>query len=158
MMSAVNEFRQEEKDWLAPSKRFDKWGVNQGLYVDGEDDDIKDQGLTTNKNVPRIDAIDEDTAEAKAEYKKQLLANSEKFVAEAETFDSADEDSEDDEAKWDCESILSTYTNTDNHPGIIKTSKRIRPGKVKIDLHKQFRVPVEGLTPIAEEILIKKKE
>ena len=55
-MSAVNEFRQEEKDWLAPSKRFDKWGVNQGLYVDGEDDDIKDQGLTTNKNVPRIES------------------------------------------------------------------------------------------------------
>ena len=23
------------------------------------------------------------------------------------------------EAKWDVESILSTYTNTDNHPGVI---------------------------------------
>jgi len=52
---------------------------------------------------------------------------------------------------------LSTYTNTDNHPGVIKTSKRIRPGKVKIDLSKQFRVPVDGLTSIAEEILKKKK-
>ena len=86
------------------------------------------------------------------------MENGEKFAADAETFDSADESDDDDEAKWDCESILSTYTNTDNHPGIIKTSKRIRPGKVKIDLHKQFRVPIDGLTPIAEEILIKKKE
>jgi protein LTV1 len=39
------------------------------------------------------------------------------------------------EEKWDCESILSTYTNTDNHPGLIK--EIIRPWKFpmpKIDL------------------------
>lgn len=52
---------------------------------------------------------------------------------------------------------MSTYTNTDNHPGIIKTERRIRPSK-KIELHKAFRVPVEGLMPVAEEILIKKEK
>ena len=69
-----------------------------------------------------------------------------------------EDDSDENEAKWDCETILSTYTNTDNHPGVIKTTKRIRPGKVKIDLHKQFRVPLDGLTPIAEEIIMKKEK
>ena len=64
---------------------------------------------------------------------------------------------EDDEVKWDCETILSTYTNTDNHPGVIKTQKRIRPSqKMKIELHKAFRVPVDGLMPLAEEITIQK--
>ena len=53
---------------------------------------------------------------------------------------------EDQEEQWDCESILSTYTNTDNHPGVIKTQRRVRPNqKMKIELHKQFRVPVDGL-------------
>jgi hypothetical protein len=50
---------------------------------------------------------------------------------------------------------VSTYTNTDNHPGVIKTTKRIRAAqKMKIELHKAFRVPVDGLTPMAEEIII----
>lgn len=41
------------------------------------------------------------------------------------------------ELEWDAETILSTYTNTDNHPGVIKTTKRIRPSqKMKIELHK----------------------
>ena len=40
---------------------------------------------------------------------------------------------------------MSTYTNTDNHPGIIKTEKRIVRPKVKIELHKQLKVPLEGL-------------
>ncbi len=52
---------------------------------------------------------------------------------------------------------MSTYTNTDNHPGVIKSQRRIRP-KQKIELHKQFKVPIEGLTPLAEEITIKKEK
>lgn len=65
----------------------------------------------------------------------------------------------DDEAKWDCETILSTYTNTDNHPGVIKTTKRIKPSqKMKIELHKAFRVPIDGLMPIAEEIILQKEK
>ncbi len=34
------------------------------------------------------------------------------------------------EAKWDVESILSTYTNTDNHPGVIADVVRVR-SKIK---------------------------
>lgn len=30
------------------------------------------------------------------------------------------------EAKWDVESILSTHTNTDNHPGVITEVVRVR--------------------------------
>ena len=54
---------------------------------------------------------------------------------------------------------MSTYTNTDNHPGVIRTTRRIRPSqKMKIELHKAFRVPVDGLIPIAEEIVLAKEK
>ena len=52
-------------------------------------------------------------------------------------FDDDEREASDDEQKWDCETILTTYTNTDNHPGVIKTQKRVRAGeKMKIELHK----------------------
>ena len=41
---------------------------------------------------------------------------------EPETSEDEDETQEEvEQKKWDCETILSTYTNTDNHPGIIKS-------------------------------------
>ena len=44
---------------------------------------------------------------------------------------------QDDEEKWDCDTILTTYTNTDNHPGVIKTERRVKAGdRMKIELHK----------------------
>lgn len=60
--------------------------------------------------------------------------------------------------KWDAETILTQNTNTDNHPGIIKFTPKIKV-KNQIKLHSQFKVPVEGLnglTPIAEVIEVKK--
>ena len=62
--------------------------------------------------------------------------------------DSSEESSEDEESKWDCQSILTTHTNTDNHPGVIKSEKRVvkTNSKNKFELHKQLKVPIEGLT------------
>ena len=66
-------------------------------------------------------------------------------------------DDKSDEEAWDAETILSTYTNTDNHPGVIKTERRVRPAqRMKIELHKQFKVPIDGLIPLAEEITVQK--
>ena len=64
--------------------------MNNGQYVDGEDDYLKGQNLTTNKNVPRVNEEDEDSEQAKAEVNKLLLANAAKFEKEAEEFDSDD--------------------------------------------------------------------
>ncbi len=77
--------------------------------------------------------------------------------------DTESQDSEDDkQQEWDAETILSTYTNTDNHPGLIKFIPKVKTNqRMKIELHKQFKVPVDGLQgliPIAEEINIKKKK
>ena len=82
-----------------------------------------------------------------------------KFEAEAEEQGSDIEEDDDSEEKWDCDTILTTYTNTDNHPGVITTQRRIKPNqRNKIELHKQFKVPLDGLTPLAEEIIVQKEK
>jgi protein LTV1 len=69
---------------------------------------------------------------------------------------SSEEESEDEEKRWDVDTILTTHTNTDNHPAIIKTAGRVvRTGKQRIELHKQFKVPLDGL--MAEEIEVKRE-
>lgn len=72
-----------------------------------------------------------------------------------------DASSEGSAEQWDAETILTTYTNTDNHPGLIKYVPKIKPSqRMKIELDKQFKVPLEGLNgliPIAEEIIKEKK-
>jgi len=56
---------------------------------------------------------------------------------EARNTDDESEDTEEDpEDKWDAETILTTFTNTDNHPGIIKFIPRVKVNqKAKIELH-----------------------
>ena len=65
-MGAIDQFIKEEKDWLAPSKRFGaeyggggRWTGAGDEDVDAEDDD--QPGLTSNKHIPRTNAIDENT-------------------------------------------------------------------------------------------------
>jgi len=40
---------------------------------------------------------------------------------------------EGDEETWDVESILSTRTNTDNHPGVIKSIVKVKQNPIKLD-------------------------
>jgi protein LTV1 len=59
---------------------------------------------------------------------------------EAERRDASDyestEEEDDEEEKWDAETILTTYTNTDNHPSVIKFVPKIKVNhKMKIELH-----------------------
>lgn len=44
--------------------------------------------------------------------------------------------SDDDEKKWDCNTILTTFTNTDNHPGVIKTNRTVKFNKQKLEINK----------------------
>lgn len=96
----------------------------------------------------------------KEDLRKKALIINEVFDKEAieKAEISSEEESSDEDAKMDCESVISTFTNTDNHPGLIKTVKKIVKPKHKFELHKQFKVPLEGLMPIAEEITIKKEQ
>lgn len=39
------------------------------------------------------------------------------------------ESESDPEDHWDCNTIQTTFTNTDNHPGVIKTNRVVKPNK-----------------------------
>lgn len=105
--------------------------------------------MPTNLGVPREEDIanGEDLEEIDKETRAKMRIIAEKFedydeiylakITKIENGEIEPDSDSDKEEKWDCESILSTYTNTDNHPGVIKTNRRVRPNKnIKIELHK----------------------
>lgn len=97
------------------------------------------------------------------EEEEQRILKERTLEAREESSESDEEDtpSEDSAEKWDAETILTTYTNTDNHPNLIKYVPKIKQSqKMKIELHKQFKVPIDGLDgliPVAEVITKEKK-
>lgn len=65
----------------------------------------------------------DEPAEVKQKLREKKLQNAQVFEEEAleNMEDVPDRDQSEEEDAWDAETILSTYTNTDNHPGVIKT-------------------------------------
>ena len=75
---------------------------------------------------------------AKEQINKKALELNEIYTEtmNEQPLESSDDEEEEQAKNWDCESIQTTLTNTDNHPGIIKTVKRVIKPKNKIELHK----------------------
>jgi protein LTV1 len=71
---------------------------------------------------------------------EKTLALNQRYTEEADergTDYESPESEEDENDKWDAETILSTFTNTDNHPSIIKFVPKVKTNqKMKIELHK----------------------
>jgi hypothetical protein len=55
------------------------------------------------------------------------------------------------EDKWDAETILSTYTTTENHPTTIRIARRPRKGGAKIELDPRTGLPSGTMLPMQEE-------
>ena len=149
---ACNEFIEDKKRWFMDlAKEFGDEKANK-LIPDIKSSDLIHEEDLKNGEMPE---------EIKQKIRERLLANADVFEQEAEETvnDDVYRDEKSDEDAWDAETILTTYTNTDNHPGLIKTERRVRPSqRMKIELHKQFKVPVDGLIPLAEEITIQKEK
>lgn len=129
---AVDEFIQDKKLWF------------RDLHKE-HGEDIKNNAMEKGANFlpstalyvgnPKMLPI---AGELEEEEEKQLLKERtlEQRPEESESEDEA-ESSEDSAEKWDAETILSTYTNTDNHPGLIKYVPKVKTSqKMKIELHK----------------------
>lgn len=161
---AIDEFIQDKKAWFRNLHRkhgedFEMTAKEKGNeFLEGTakfigKDLIPIQGDLEQDEINRI-------------IKERTIQINEKFNEEAEKRAGSDyessEEEEDHEEKWDAETILTTYTNTDNHPGVIKFVPKVKVNsKAKIELHSQFKVPIDGLTgliPIAEEVKPKKKQ
>lgn len=67
--------------------------------------------------------------------KQKAIEYEERDANEPEELDEIEEEptEENQEEKWDVESILSTRTNTDNHPGIIKSVVQVKNNPILID-------------------------
>lgn len=126
LMEAVDEFIEDKKMWF------------RDLHQKHGDENEKGIKVLVARNAEALRQVDivegEVYEEVNAEIKRQQVELAYQFAVEADEI--LDDDNPfydrypnavDEEAQWDCETILSTYTNTDNHPGIIRTEKRIRP-------------------------------
>ena len=161
---AVDQFISDKKLWFRDLHREHKDEIEKTAIEKGNNF-LPNTALHIGKtSIPVSGELNEEDEQFKKIIKEKTLELEERFRKEQDEKGSEDEqESESDpEDKWDAETILSTYTNTDNHPSVIKFVPRVKVNsKVKIELHKQFKVPVDGLNgliPIAEEIEVKKKE
>ena len=119
-------------------------------------------GIMVARNAEQLRELDmaenENPEEVMKQVREKALTLNEQYEETAADSTPFDEEPPEEE-QWDAETILSTYTNTDNHPGVIKTTRRVKPSsRMKIELHKAFKVPIDGLAPIAEEIIIQKEK
>jgi protein LTV1 len=55
------------------------------------------------------------------------------------------------EEQWDAETILTTYTTTDNHPTTVRVARKPRAGAAAIMLDKRTGLPVRTMLPAEEE-------
>jgi protein LTV1 len=95
--------------------------------------------ITTYTTIPRALQNEENELKEKEEVKKKSLMFAQQYqddVDEKGVYYSETESESDDDKKWDCETILSTYTNTDNHPGVIKTKRKVVKTNQMFDMHK----------------------
>jgi len=112
------------------------------------------------KMLPISGALQEESSQ----YKQLLRERTLEQRPEEDSSDLDGSSSEDSAEQWDAETILSTFTNTDNHPNLIKYVPKVKPSqKLKMELHKQFKIQVpvgglDGLTPIAEVIPMEKSK
>ena len=138
---AVNEFIEQQK--LRDRKLFRAFNDNEGPL---------EVVPMLRKTKAQLDAEEVETEQEKEDFRKKAFALHEileaEFVEHGPEISSDEEDEEDDEKKWDCDTILTTFTNTDNHPGVIRTTRVVKTNtKNRMELHKQFQVPLEGLSP-----------
>lgn len=71
-------------------------------------------------------------------------------------FDSLREPAKDEQ--WDAETILSTYTTTENHPTTIKMARKPRLGQETIKLDPRTGLPLGTVLPATEERLRREAE
>ena len=135
---AVDEFIQDKRFWFRNLHK-DHGSSIQSTAIEKGKEFKEGTALFVGKDVIPIQGELEEE-EFKRIVKERTLENAKKFQEEddAKGSDYESEESEQEEQeKWDAETILSTYTNTDNHPSVIKFTPRVKAGgKMKIELHK----------------------
>ena len=129
VLHAVDAFIEDKKAWFKDlhkefgdeKERHVMFKVPQNLGVPREEEIANGEDL---------EQIDKETHEKMRTFAETFEDADEVYLEKIKKIENGelplDESDSDKEEKWDCDTILSTYTNTDNHPGIIRTERRVR--------------------------------
>lgn len=87
--------------------------------------------------VPSDDPMEE-LANMRAQLRDTLRPVDFELIADGPTHEYVSEDEEEDDRKWDVETVLTTYSNIYNHPAMLEASSRARreqleAGKIELD-------------------------
>ncbi|KAM0032886.1 putative Low temperature viability protein Ltv1 [Helianthus debilis subsp. tardiflorus] len=107
--------------------------------------------LTNDKNIEEEPV----TLETAADLRPRCMQYAEQFENENEN-DKEDvflEESSDESEGWDCETIITTYSNLDNHPGKIEAPGGRRKKKLTETVNKAFDTPAHVITLKGKEML-----
>lgn len=137
---AVDEFIQDKKGWFRKLAKEHGSDIQSAAIEKGKEF-LPGTALNIGKGcVPIAGELDEEGEEYKRILKEKSLALDNMYVEEADARDPdyiTPDTSEDEADKWDAETILSTYSNLDNHPGIIRYKPKVKTDqKLKISLDK----------------------
>lgn len=126
---AVDEFIQDKRLWFRTLKKE---------HGDGYENNAKEKGneflsgtakFIGRGLIPITDVMDPESIEFKKIVLERTLANTilmQKEVDDRASDYESPEEEEDPEDQWDADTILTTLTNTDNHPNVIKTVRKIK--------------------------------
>mmetsp|Transcript_29458 Transcript_29458/g.44646 ORF Transcript_29458/g.44646 Transcript_29458/m.44646 type:complete len:170 (+) Transcript_29458:1595-2104(+) len=127
---AVDEFIKDKKLWFRDLHRDHKGEIDEAAGEKAKEF-LENTALHLGRtNIPVDGQLDPEGEEVKKILKERTVMMQNKIEEELANQDSdLDEEEEDDsdpEDKWDADTILSTYTNTDNHPSVIKFQKKVK--------------------------------
>lgn len=117
----MEEYDEEEIGAVDHEETTGTFDINNDLISQ-----IVDEFIDQQKTVPLSETVDEDEAEIRGSDSDDKLDNDDEIFKEFEKKPSE---------KWDCESIISTYSNLYNHPKLIDEPKMVK-------LHKRTGVPL----------------
>lgn len=108
--------------------------------------------LVNDKKMEEEEPVSLETA---ADLRPRCMQYAEQFENENEN-DKEDvflEESSDESEKWDCETIITTYSNLDNHPGKIEAPGGRRKKKLTETVNKAFDAPTRVIALKGKEML-----
>ena len=126
---AVNEFIQDKRLWFRDLHKDHKGDIEAEAKEKGEQFLPNTAKYIGPGLIPKPDDVNENTVEFKNLMKEKIVKTTEKMQQEVDErdpdYETPSEESDPDD-KWDAETILTTNTNCDNHPGVIRFTPKIK--------------------------------
>lgn len=122
---AVDEFIEDKQNWFRDLHK--RHGAKDGVEMAIEKGKEFKEG--TAMHIPNVKIKVAGEIEEESEQYKKMMAERTLYQFSDKDTDEEEDSSESEQEQWDAETILTTYTNTDNHPHLIKYTPKVKPNK-----------------------------